>query len=612
MNSKYKKLELCWLGKDIEVKPEPRVLIEDPEKSYGESDTENMLIHADNLLALKALEQSFSEQIKCIYIDPPYNTGQAFEHYEDGLEHSIWLNLMKSRLFYLRKLLRKDGTIFVQLDDNEVSYCRVLMDEIFGRNNFVNQISVKMKNTAGASGGGEDKRLKKNIEFILIYAKDYDNSFVKFNDVYEEENLFDVIDEMEANNQSWKYTSILQSKGNFIEERIVKDGSGENIVVRKYNQIKRTTVNKLQSERTREDIYIEYFDTIFSDTNAQTSIRQRIIDEFKELKQDELLIASYIPKSGRDKGQTVFHYYLSPTIRRVIWLKDSCEKRGKFLFKKEKLGTYWSGFPLNNLTKEGGVQFPNGKKPESLIQRILELSTNEGDWVLDSFLGSGSTAATAHKMKRKYIGIELGQHCNTHCLPRLQVVCDGTDQGGISKVLEWKGGGGFKFYNLAPSLLNKDRYNQWVINPNYNADLLAAAMARHEGFSYSPDDTVVWKQGFATENHFIFTTTNTITPDVVEQILSEMKPEESLRICCTAFIEGCNEISSRIEIKKIPEVLLGKCEFGKEDYCTDTNIINMPADPDKPAFTPSFVKPDIKPEPAKIKKDTPTQTKLLF
>lgn len=612
MNSKYKKLELCWPGKDIEVKPEPRVLIEDPEKSYGEADTENMLIHADNLLALKALEQSFSEKIKCIYIDPPYNTGQAFEHYEDGLEHSIWLNLMKSRLFYLRKLLRKDGTIFVQLDDNEVSYCRVLMDEIFGRNNFVNQISVKMKNTAGASGGGEDKRLKKNIEFILIYAKDYDNSFVKFNDVYEEENLFDVIDEMEANNQSWKYTSILQSKGNFVEERIVKDGSGENIVVKKYNQIKRTTVNKLQSERTREDIYIEYFNSIFSDTNAQTSIRQRIIDEFKELKQDELLIASYIPKSGRDKGQTVFHYYLSPTIRRVIWLKDSCEKRGKFLFKKEKLGTYWSGFPLNNLTKEGGVQFPNGKKPESLIQRILELSTNEGDWVLDSFLGSGSTAATAHKMKRKYIGIELGQHCNTHCLPRLQVVCDGTDQGGISKILNWKGGGGFKFYNLAPSLLNKDKYNQWVINPNYNADLLAAAMARHEGFAYSPNESVVWKQGFATENHFIFTTTNTITPDVVEQILSEMKPDESLRICCTAFIEGCNEISNKIEIKKIPEVLLGKCEFGKEDYCTDTNIINMPADPDKPAFTPSYVKPDVKPEPAKIKKDTPSQTKLLF
>ena len=143
-------------------------------------------------------------------------------------------------------------------------------------------------------------------------------------------------------------------------------------------------------------------------------------------------------------------------------------------------------------------------------------------------------------------------------------------------------------------------------------DLLAAAMARHEGFTYSPDESVVWKQGFATENHFIFTTTNTITPDVVEQILSEMKPDESLRICCTAFMEGCNEISNRIEIKKIPEVLLGKCEFGKEDYCTDTNIINMPADPDKQAFTPSYVKPDVKPEPAKIKKDKPTQTKLLF
>ncbi len=215
-------------------------------------------------------------------------------------------------------------------------------------------------------------------------------------------------------------------------------------------------------------------------------------------------------------------------------------------------------------------------------------------------------------MKRKYIGIELGEHCNTHCLPRLKAVCDGTDQGGISKVVQWKGGGGFRFYNLAPSLLKKDKYNQWVINPKYNATLLAASMARQEGFIYKPSEEVVWKQGFATEYHFIFTTTTHITPDIVEQILSEMKPEESLRICCTAFNEGCNDISSRIEIKKIPDMILGKCEFDKEDYCTETNIINMPADPDAPAFIPSFVNPEVKPETAVIEKDKPTQTKLLF
>jgi adenine-specific DNA-methyltransferase len=276
------------------------------------------------------------------------------------------------------------------------------------------------------------------------------------------------------------------------------------------------------------------------------------------------------------------------------------------------LTNIWTDISWEGIANEGGVKFKKGKKPERLIKRCFELSTNEGDFVLDSFLGSGTTAAVAHKMKRKYIGIELGEHCNTHCLPRLKIVCDGTDQGGISKIVDWKGGGGFKFYELAPSLLNKDKYNQWVINPNYNAQLLAAAMARHEGFTYCPSESVVWKQGYATENHFIFTTTNTITPDVVEQILSELKPDESLRICCTAFVEGCNDISPRIEIKKIPAVLLGKCEFGKEDYCTDNSIINMPADPDKPAFTPSYVKPEVKPSPAKISKSQPTQTNLLF
>ena len=173
MNSIYKKLELCWPGKDIEVKPEPRVLIEDPEKSYGEAVTENMLIHADNLLALKALEQNFSDRIKCIYIDPPYNTGNAFEHYDDGIEHSLWLSLMKPRLDILRNLLSKDGAIFAQIDDEEAAYLKVLMDEVFGRQNFINTVSVNMKNIAGASGGGEDKRLKKNVEYIHIFAKDY-------------------------------------------------------------------------------------------------------------------------------------------------------------------------------------------------------------------------------------------------------------------------------------------------------------------------------------------------------------------------------------------------------------------------------------------------------
>ena len=156
------KLELTWIGKGDEPKLEPRILVENSEYSYGDPDSENMLIHGDNLLALKALEQDYTGKVKCIYIDPPYNTGNAFEHYDDGVEHSVWLNLMNQRLVILKSLLRDDGAIFVQIDDEEAAYLKVLMDEVFGRHNFINTVSVNMKNIAGASGGGEDKKLKKN------------------------------------------------------------------------------------------------------------------------------------------------------------------------------------------------------------------------------------------------------------------------------------------------------------------------------------------------------------------------------------------------------------------------------------------------------------------
>ncbi|MBP8040994.1 MAG: site-specific DNA-methyltransferase [Bacteroidales bacterium] len=550
MNSKYKKLELCWPGKDIEVKPEPRVLIEDPEKSYGKADTENMLIHADNLLALKALEQNFSGRIKCIYIDPPYNTGNAFEHYDDGLEHSIWLNLMYSRINILYKLLANEGVIFINVDEVEHAYLKVMLDGIFGRNNFIGDIIWKKR-----KGGGNDSRfIALDHDYIIVYAKNAtkETHKIKWRVSQSEEYLK-------------RYKEIDENGERYYWDTLARDGLQNPIPV-----------------------------TIDCPDGSKLAINsQKSIDTINEgLKNGQIRLT----KSRN--GWTLHHRVYMPSGQVLRSILDDVGTN------KTANDETIALFGVNN-----AFDYP---KPESLIKKLLELVTKKGDWVLDSFLGSGTTAAVAHKMKRNYIGIELGQHCNTHCLPRLKSVCDGSDQGGVSKALDWKGGGGFKFYNLAPSLLNKDKYNQWVINPNYNADLLAAAMARHEGFSYSPDESVVWKQGFATENHFIFTTTNTITPDVVEQILSEMKPDESLRICCTAFIDGCNEISNRIEIKKIPEVLLGKCEFGKEDYCTDTNIINMPADPDKPAFTPSYVKPDVKPEPANIKKDTPTQTKLLF
>ena len=450
---------LHWLTKENDLKTAEktayRLLVEDEKLSYGDPESENLLVHGDNLEALKALLPFYAGQVKCIYIDPPYNTGAAKDHYDDNLEHTIWLSIIYPRLELLKQFLKEDGSIFIQFDDEELHYAKIICDEIFGRNNFINQIAVEMKLTAGASGGGEDKRLKKNIEFILIYAKNY-STFKKFNDVYEETDLFTLIDEMEANNSSWKYTNIILEKGNFIEERTLQDGIGEPIVVKKYKGLKRTTVNALIKEKkSREEIYWEYFDTLFSDTNAQTSIRTRIIDEFKVLNNDEMLTATYVPRSGKDKGKTVEHLYISPTIRRVIWLKDTALKRGKFLFKREKIGTYWYGFPLNNLTKEGDVQFPKGKKPEALLEKIIELATNTDDLILDSFLGSGTTAAVAHKMGRRYIGIEMGEQAKTHCAVRLKKVIDG-EQGGISKAIGWNGGGGFRFFTLGDEIFDSE------------------------------------------------------------------------------------------------------------------------------------------------------------
>src|SRR3989338_3170777 len=226
----------------------------------------------------------------------------------------------------------------------------------------------------------------------------------------------------------------------------------------------------------------------------------------------------------------------------------------------------WTDISWTGIAREGDVEFKNGKKPEALIKRVLEMTTNQGDWVLDSFLGSGTTAAVAHKMGRRWIGIELGEHCHTHCLPRLKSVVDGTDQGGISKIIHtpdpsqsgneptpnpsqegnkkipssegikgWVGGGGFKYYYLAPSLLKKDKHDNWIIDERYNADMLAAAMAKHEGFRYCPDEHIYWKQGRSTEKDYIFITTQFVTVQSLDKIHEEMKPDESLLICCKSF-----------------------------------------------------------------------------
>lgn len=602
--NRLQKLELTWIGKDEKREAiEPRILIEDPKYSYGDTESGNVLIHGDNLLALKALEQEYSGKVKCIYIDPPYNTGNAFELYDDSIEHSIWLSLMKERLACLKHLLSEDGCIWIQIDDEEQAYLKVLCDEVFGRNNFVNMISVNMKSTAGASGGGEDKRLKKNCEYILLYAKNY-ISLPTFNAVYEYTEIYELVCQYRKNKMNWHYTSVLVNRGEKEYIGSTVDGDGNEIKVYKRIGYTIKSIKQVMEDEniTEKEVYYRYCDSIFEAKDAQTSIRTRIID-FKREKSinDDLVSIEYIPKTGRKKGLLYEQFYKGEKCRLFAWLKDIGEMIEGVFYKKDIQGTYWNlSSHLNNLTKEGNVLFPRGKKPEFLIGRILEMCSQPGDLVLDSFLGSGTTAAVAQKMGRKYIGIELGNHAYTHCYPRLKMVTDGTDQGGISKAQNWKGGSGFKFYELAQSLLKEDKFGNLVINKEYNADMLAAAMAKQEGYTYQPDATLYWKQGQSSEHDYIYTTTQFLTVESLDAISETMQEGESLLICCTAFQKECATHAPNITVKKIPQMLLGRCEFNKDDY--SLNIINMPQ---------LDLEEDFIPEDAEAEDNKPVQCTLF-
>lgn len=566
------RLELTWIGKGEDPAIEPRILLHDPSKDYGDPNSENMLIHGDNLLALKALEQDYAGRVKCIYIDPPYNTGEAFAEYDDNLEHSIWLSLMYCRLRNLHKLLSDDGVMFVQLNDEEMNYCKVMLDEIFGRSNFINIISLFTKVSAGASGGGEDRRLKKNIEYILIYAKNF-SSFKTFKPVFKNTPLMRYIDEMKEDGKSYKYTNVLVRCESLTPFKVIQDGSGEDIEISRVNDYEIKTVNQIAKEEgiSQAEVYEKYFDKIMTTTNAQTSIRTRVWDATDS--ENNMYIASYVPKSGKNKGNKIDLVFMGKQKVLVIWLKDTAEKIKGKLYKKERIGTYWDGFSWINVNKEGAVTFSGGKKPEALLQRIIEMATDPGDIILDSFLGSGTTAATAHKLGRRYIGVELGEHCYSLCLPRLKRVVDG-DQTGISPAIGWQGGGGFKFYELAPTLIEKDKHGNPVFSDKYNAEMLVAAVAKINGFYYAPDSEVFWKQGFSQDSSYIYVTTQYLTAAMLDGIAAELSPMENLLICAPAFDIGLGKRYDNINVRKIPQSVLSKCEFGADNY--NLNIVDVP------------------------------------
>lgn len=558
------KLELTWVGKYEQKEIEPRILVENPELSYGNQDTGNMLIHGDNLIALKALEQDYAGKIKCVYIDPPYNTGNAFEYYDDGLEHSIWLNLMRSRIELLRNLLSDDGSLWIQIDDEEQAYLKVMCDEIFGRSNFVNMIAVNMKNVAGASGGGEDKRLKKNCEYILIYAKDY-MQLTPFKGAYDYEEISELVERYKNEGISWKYTSVFLNEGEkkYIASTI--DGDGNEIKIFEHKNYVFKSISSVAKENgiTEKEVYYKFATKIVRTTMPQSSIRPRVMKKLEEIGyENDLISIEYVPKTGKNKGVVYTQFYKGDKYNLFAWLSDVMEEKDGLLYKKTLKGTYWDFVAgTKNLTKEGGVEFPNGKKPETLVQRVFNMATDENDIVLDSFAGSGTTAATAHKMNRKWITIELGEQAYTHCKVRLDRVIDG-EQGGISKAVNWKGGGGYKFYELAPSLLvpNPKLPTIKQINPEYTFEMMCEAICKLEGFKYKPDGKF---QGKSSEQRFIHITKEFVNGEYVNSLLANLGEGQSLLVYGMKIQSGLR-LPDNIIVKKIPKDLLDKCTFESE------------------------------------------------
>lgn len=532
------KLELTWVGKYDEEKPvEPRILIEDKDKSYGDPDSENMLIHGDNLIALQALQQDFAGKIKCIYIDPPFNTGQAFENYDDNLEMSIWLNLMRKRLVLLHELLRDDGTIFVHIDDSYLPYLTLVMDEIFERKNRLYLITFKQ----GAATGHKaiNPGCVTTTNFILIYSKnkDYWNPNRVFIKRGRDDRYGKFIVNTTEDYHNWRFCTLMEAFA-----------SDQKVDVKEARKIAKQNPSLVDE---------------FVESHAESVVRTARPD----LKSVGKEIQNVVQESKGSPGEI---FYLqrdnAPDMffvngERLLFYKDKMKVIDGQLTTAEPLTTLWDDILSNNLHNEGNVNFPKAKKPEHLIKRILELSTDESDWVLDSFLGSGTTAAVAHKMSRRWIGIEMGEQAYTHCKKRLDSVIDDTDTSGISKAVNWEGGGGYHFYELAPSLLVKNnKLPVYQINPTYTFEMLCEAICKIEGFKYKPQDVF---HGHSSEKRFIHVTTEFVNAEYIRSLSQHLDEGQSLLIYATK-IQSDMMLPDNIEVKKIPKDLLDKCNFESE------------------------------------------------
>lgn len=542
--TKKTRLELTWIGKDERPSLEPRILLEDPELSYRaprrvsvDDQFDNLLIHGDNLLALKALEQEFSGKVRCIFIDPPYNTGSAFQQYDDGVEHSIWLTLMRDRLEAMRELLSDDGSIWIAIDDNEGHYLKVLGDEVFGRKNFVASV-IWQKNHARNNSA---QYFSADHDFILVFAKNLPNW--RRNRVgrtaASDADFWNPDDDPRGD---WRRSDLTAAKPYGDGKYEVTGPNGD----------------------------------VFSPRGNRWWSLSR--DSFAELARDNRI---WWGKTGKTfPFRKRFKSELGGLVPTTVWLNEEVGNNREA--KQEITRIFGSA---------GAFATP---KPERLVERILNIATDPGDLVLDSFAGSGTTGAVAHKLRRKWIMVELGDHCATLVAPRLRKIIDGGDDGGMGAQRDWAGGGGFKFVRLAPSLLERDRWGNWVVSKAYNGPMLAEAMCKLEGFRYDPDPAAFWLHGRSTETDFLYVTDQTLTADQLQFLSDEVSKQRTLLVCCRAW-RGDAADYPNLTLKKIPQAVLTKCEWGRDDYSLNvaelTPEVEAPRDGSEPTRKKRSKKP---------------------
>lgn len=522
------KLELTWIGKENRPRLEPRILLEDPEKSYHAAERvtendifDNRLIFGDNLLALKALEQEFTGKVRCVFIDPPYNTGSAFEHYDDGLEHSIWLSMIRDRLLLLWRLLSDDGSLWITIDDNEAHYLKVVCDEVFGRSTYLaSMVWEKDK------GRRSDTAISVSHDYILVYTKS-------------------------VSKWSGKRNLLPRSA-----EQIQRYRNPDNDPRGEWLQGDNGTA-KSANEGSRFEIVLPSGRPVKPPPGRGWSFSKETFEIARA--------AGRVYFGANGDGMPIIKRYLSEVqggvVPRSWWTADEAGHNQEA--KRDH---------LNKLLTDV-EPFPT-PKPERLLHRILQIASNPGDLVLDSFAGSGTTGAVAHKMGRRWIMVELGEHCHTHIIPRLKKVIDGQDSGGITEAVNWLGGGGFRYYRLAPSLLERDGFGRPVINKKYNAAMLAEAMCKLIGFRYEPSDSVYWQQGRSNETAFLYTTTQALSAAQLQQLSDEVGESRSLVICTTAIRANAKRFPN-LELRPIPKSVRDRCDWSRDDY--SLSVENLPA-----------------------------------